>query len=151
MQSVNNNSLQTPEQQLQEKLDLYEKMLAENTRYMHVVMKDILGCRIEDIKKTRCADMPEVLQYFSGSTPNQQKNALMEFLRLMPEYRTQNRHRMAKRLHDLKEILKQRNEINDLLIYAKLNYDMHNQISMPAVQEAQVQQENQLNDEDFLT
>ena len=100
----------------------YEKLLTQQDETIHAIIQDILACKLDDIKKTKVVDMPEVLASFTGSTQNKKKEELLEFLRLMPEYKTTDKDTMALRLKALKKELYRRGEIEDLLIWAKLKY-----------------------------
>ena len=101
-------------------------MLVKQDATIHNIIKDILSCKMDDIKKTRVQDMLDVLEQFSGTTLNKKKEELMEFLRIMPEYKTTDKEVMARRLTALKAELKRRGEIQDLLIWAKINYHKQN-------------------------
>ena len=107
-------------------IDTYEDMLVKQDATIHNIIKDILSCKMDDIKKTRVQDMLDVLEQFSGTTLNKKKEELMEFLRIMPEYKTTDKEVMARRLTALKAELKRRGEIQDLLIWAKINYHKQN-------------------------
>lgn len=105
----------------------YEKLLIENEEDIHAIVQDIVNTKTRDIKATKLVEMAGILKYFSGSTPHKQKEALLEFLNIMPEYKTTNMDLMEKRLTGLKNELKRRGEICDLLIWAKLKYQNQNE------------------------
>ena len=100
----------------------YDKLLIQQDETIHAIIQDILSCTIEDIKRTKTVDMMEVLENFSGSSPHKKKAELLDFLRIMPEYKTTDKDTMALRLKALKKELHRRGEIEDLLIWAKLKY-----------------------------
>ena len=105
----------------------YEKLLIQSNLYIHNIVQGILRCKTQDIKATKCAEMTQVLRHFTGTSPHKQKEALMEFLNIVPEFKTTDMELMDKRLHALRDELKRRGEITDLLIWAKLNYVKQNQ------------------------
>ena len=100
----------------------YEKLLIEERDYIHRLVQSIMNTKLEDIRKTKLADMAEILTMFKGSTPNKQKEALIEFLKIMPEYKTTDKDVLLLRLRTLKRELKREHEITDLLTWAKLRY-----------------------------
>ena len=118
MEDSDSENLQMPP----EVTTTFEKLLTQQDATIHTIIQDILSCKLDDIKKTKVGDMVEVLENFSGTTPNKKKEELLEFLRIMPEYKTTDKETMALRLKALKKELHRRGEIEDLLIWAKLKY-----------------------------
>ena len=118
MEDSDSENLRPP----QELATTYEKLLTQQDATIHAIIQDLLACKLDDIKKTKVVDMVEVLENFSGTTPNKKKEELLEFLRIMPEYKTTDKETMALRLKALKKELHRRGEIEDLLIWAKLKY-----------------------------
>ena len=100
----------------------YQRMLTEREDEINHLVKDIMDMKIESIRKTRCSDMAAILNLFSGTTPGKKKDELIEFLRLMPAYRTCDKEVLRNRLEYLKATIKQRDKISDLLVYAKLKH-----------------------------
>ena len=124
----------------------YEKLLREADESVHRAIRDVLDCKMDDVKRTKVIELREVLNNFSGETLNRKKEELMEFLRIMPEYKTANPNLLTARLQALKEELKKRGKIEDLLIWAKLKYKRKEQSNM----QEQVNTQEPVNDEDFL-
>ena len=100
----------------------YEKLLIEERDYIHRLVESIMNTKLEDVRRTKVTDIPELLKLFKGSTPKRQKEALVEFLKIMPEYRTTDQDLLLQRLRILKRELKREHEITDLLTWAKLRY-----------------------------
>ena len=100
----------------------YQRMLTEREDEINHLIKDIMDMKIESIRKTRCSDIAAILNLFSGTTPGKKKDELIEFLRLMPAYRTCDQEVLRNRLEYLKATIKQRDKISDLLVYAKLKH-----------------------------
>ena len=100
----------------------YEKLLIDQKDYIHALIQSIVNTRLEDIRRTKVTDMEEILAMFKGSTPNKQREALVEFLKVMPEYKTTDQDTLLLRLKALKAELKRQHEITDLLLWAKLKY-----------------------------
>ena len=115
-------SLELPENLPENPTSPYEMLLVKEDEYIHQIVQGIMNCKTNDVKRTKCAEIAAVLRYFSGSSPHKQKEALTEFLTIMPEYRTTNPELLEARFKALKDELKRRGEITDLLIWAKLKY-----------------------------
>lgn len=100
----------------------YQRMLIQREEEINYLIKDIMNMKIESIRKTKCSDIANILNLFSGTTPGKKKDELIEFLRLMPAYRTCDQEVLRSRLELLKGTIKQRDHISDLLVYAKLKH-----------------------------
>ena len=100
----------------------YEQWLRSNEEEVNRVVKDIMGMKLEAIRKTKGNEICDLLQLFSGTTVNKKKEELVEFLKLMPAYRTCDKDLLLRRLQDLKELIRRRDHISDLLVYAKLKH-----------------------------
>ena len=98
----------------------YEEMLVKRTEVINSIIKDILAFKLGDLKTTKVDSINNILDFFSGSTPNKKKENLIEFLRLMPSFRTTDPELLERRLRDLKHELRQRDGIKDLLVYAQI-------------------------------
>ena len=100
----------------------YEKLLAQQEEYVHAVVKSIFDCKLDDVRHTRCEDIERILNFFSGSTQKKKREALVEFLKICPEYRTTDQDVLYQRLKALEAELRRKGEISELLIWAKLKY-----------------------------
>ena len=100
----------------------YEKLLAQQEEYVHAVVKSIFDCKLDDVRHTRCEDIDRILNFFSGSTQKKKREALVEFLKICPEYRTTDQDVLYQRLKCLEAELRRKGEISELLIWAKLKY-----------------------------
>ena len=107
--------------------DPYIQLLLQQDEHIHQVVQGILKCSMVDIRRTKVTEIPHILNMFTGPSLSKQKEALIEFLQLMPEYRTTETDDLYNRLLALKAELKRRGEITDLLIWAKLKYQNQNQ------------------------
>ena len=101
-------------------VEIYEQMLVKQTEVINNIVKDILAFKLGDIKNAKVNTMENILAHFNGSTLNKKKENLIEFLRLMPSFRTQDPETLERRLSQLKEELRRKNYIKDLLVYAQL-------------------------------
>ena len=101
-------------------IETYEEMLVKQTEVINSIIKDILAFKLGDLKTTKVDSIDRILVLFNGSTPNKKKENLIEFLRLMPSFRTTHPETLERRLRDLKNELRQRDGIKDLLVYAQL-------------------------------
>ena len=101
-------------------IETYEELLVKHTEVINSIIKDILTFKLGDLKTTKVDSIDSILVLFNGSTPNKKKENLIEFLRLMPSFRTTDPELLERRLRDLKNELRQRDGIKDLLVYAQL-------------------------------
>ena len=101
-------------------VEVYEEMLVKHTEVINSIVKDILDFKLGDLKTTKVDTIDSMLKLFNGSTPNKKKENLIEFLRLMPSFRTTQPEILERRLRDLKDELRQREGIKDLLVYAQI-------------------------------
>ena len=107
--------------------DPYIQLLLQQDEHIHQVVHNILKCSMVDIRRTKVTEIPHILNMFTGPSLSKQKEALIEFLQLMPEYRTTESEDLYNRLLALKAELKRRGEITDLVIWARLKYQNQNQ------------------------
>ena len=107
--------------------DPYTQLLVQADEHIHQVVQNILKCSMVDIRRTKVTEIPHILNMFTGPSLSKQKEALIEFLQLMPEYRTTETEDLYNRLLALKAELKRRGEITDLVIWARLKYQNQNQ------------------------
>ena len=107
--------------------DPYTQLLVQADEHIHQVVHNILKCSMVDIRRTKVTEIPHILNMFTGPSLSKQKEALIEFLQLMPEYRTTETEDLYNRLLALKAELKRRGEITDLVIWARLKYQNQNQ------------------------
>ena len=105
----------------------YEKWLLNNEQEINKAVKDIMAMRLDAIRKTKVSEMTEILELFSGTTQNKKREELIEFLKLMPAYRTCDKDLLLERLQNLKTLIARRDKISDLLIYAKLKQETEEQ------------------------
>ena len=101
-------------------IETYEELLVKHTEVINSIIKDILTFKLGDLKTTKVDSIDSILVLFNGSTPNKKKENLIEFLRLMPSFRTTDPELLERRLRDLKHELRQRDGIKDLLVYAQI-------------------------------
>ena len=100
----------------------YENLLLTNETHVHQVLQDILNCRLEAIRRTKPEDMEKIINLFKGRTPNQKREELVEFLKLMPEYKTTDQDVLYRRLKALKDQIKAKEGVSDLYFYAMRKY-----------------------------
>ena len=107
--------------------DPYTQLLIQADEHIHQVIQSLLKCSMVDIRRTKVTEIPHILNMFTGPSLSKQKEALIEFLQLMPEYRTTESEDLYNRLLALNSELKRRGEITDLVIWARLKYQNQNQ------------------------
>ena len=96
----------------------YDDLLIKNSDDVHRALQDILSCKIDDIRRTKVQDMEQILKLFPGKTLTKQKEELIEFLNIMPEYRTTDQQVLYQRLKTLKDQLKRTGGVSNLCIWA---------------------------------
>ena len=100
----------------------YDTFLLQHEEHMHLVLQDILSCSTEAIRRTNVRNIENLLSLFKGSSPHKKKEELVEFLRLMPEYKTNDQDLLYRRLKALKDQIKVTQGTSDLYLYASRRY-----------------------------
>ena len=100
----------------------YENFLVQYQDHIHQVLQDIMNCRVDNIRRTPVKDMEAILNLFKGTSLNKKREALVEFLRIMPEYRTTDQELLYQRLKALKEHIKTNEGYSDLYLWALWKY-----------------------------
>ena len=100
----------------------YETFLQEHGEHLHAIVQDMLNCRLDAIRATRVKDIEPILNLFKGPSLAVKKNLFVEFLRIMPEYRTTDQELLYTRLKTLKERIKVKDGTSDLYYWAMRTY-----------------------------
>ena len=100
----------------------YENFLLENGDLVHQAVQDILNCRIEAIRKSKGEDIEQILNLFIGASLSKKKEQLIEFLKLMPEYKTTDSDLLYQRLKALQEQISRTEGYSDLYFHAYRKY-----------------------------
>ena len=100
----------------------YDTLLMQYGDCVHDNMQSILNCKLEAIRKTSVHDIEPILNMFIGSTLRHKRDMLIEFLKLMPEYRTTDQEVLYNRLKTLQEQIKRTTGDVDLYYYALRRY-----------------------------
>ena len=100
----------------------YDTLLTQCGDNVHDVIQGILNCKLEAIRRTSVHDIEPILNLFLGSTLKKKREALIEFLKLMPEYRTTDEEVLYNRLKTLQEQIKRTTGDTDLYYYALRRY-----------------------------
>ena len=95
-----------------------DNFLVQNASYIHEIVQDMLNCKLETIRRANTQNIQNILSLFRGDSSFRQRDALIEFLRLMPEYRIDDPDRLYLRLKALKDHLTRTGGVTDLLIWA---------------------------------
>ena len=101
----------------------YDNLLMQYGDNVHDSIQDILNCKLEAIRKTSVHDIEPILNLFLGSTLKKKREALIDFLKLMPEYRTTDQEVLYNRLKTLQEQIKRTTDDVDLYYYALRRYN----------------------------
>ena len=80
----------------------YEELLIEEGELVNNMMKDSMRLKLEEIKSTPCADIPEILAFFEGQSQSGKRKALMNFLKDYPAYKSTDPKLLRYRLMNLK-------------------------------------------------
>ena len=100
----------------------YEKLLLENEDLIHQAFQDSLNCKIDAIRKTKVEDIEQILNLFFGPTLAKKREQLIDFLKLMPEYRTTDSDLLYQRLKALQEKISRTEGYSDLFFHAYRKY-----------------------------
>ena len=100
----------------------YDNLLIQHGDYVHNIIQDMNKCKLEAIRKTSVHDIEPILNMFIGSTLRHKRDMLIEFLKLMPEYRTTDQEVLYNRLKTLQEQIKRTTGDVDLYYYALRRY-----------------------------
>ena len=96
----------------------YENFLLQNEDHVHQVIQDIQACKIELLRRTSINALDNILDLFNGTSKQRKKEEFVEFLRLMPEYRSTDLEVLYRRLKALQDQLKVTQGTSDLYLYA---------------------------------
>ena len=105
---------------------LFDNLLIQYSDYIHSIIHDINSCKFEDIRKTSVHDIEPILNLFIGSTLKHKRDTLIEFLKIMPEYKTLDQNVLYQRLKALQDYIKQTEGTSDLYYYALRKYGNEN-------------------------
>ena len=100
----------------------YDTFLLEHEEHLHQIYQDIQACKVENIRRTSIHDIENILSLFRGATPTKKREALIDFLRVMPEYKTTDQDVLYRRLKALKDRIKVTHGTSDLYYYAMKKY-----------------------------
>ena len=100
----------------------YDTFLLQYKDHIHIVIQDILNCSTEAIRRTNVHNIENVLSLFKGSSLYKKKDELVEFLKIMPEYKTNDQDLLYRRLKALKDQIKVTQGTSDLYLYASRKY-----------------------------
>ena len=100
----------------------YETFLLEHGEHLHAKVQDMLNCRLDAIRATSVKDIEPILNLFKGPSLAQKKALFVEFLRIMPEYKTTDKELLYKRLKALKDYIKVKDGTSDLYYWAMKRY-----------------------------
>ena len=105
----------------------YDTFLLQYKDHIHAVIQDILNCSTEAIRRTNVHNIENVLSLFIGPSLHKKKEELVEFLRLLPEYKTTDQDLLYERLKALKDHLRRTEGDSDLYFYALRKYRKTNE------------------------
>ena len=104
----------------------FDKLLIQQGDYVHNIIQDMNKCKLEAIRKTSVHDIEPILNMFIGSTLRHKRDILIEFLKIMPEYKTSDQNILYQRLQALQDHIKRTEGTSDLYYYALRKYRNEN-------------------------
>ena len=104
----------------------FDNLLIQHGDHVHNIIQDMKNCKLEDIRKTNVHDIEPILNMFIGSTLRHKRDVLIEFLKIMPEYKTADQNVLYQRLKALQDHIKRTEGNSDLYYYALRKYRNEN-------------------------
>ena len=98
-----------------------DKILRYREKDFNAMIQDMTAFSAQTVRNANVKDIEELLKYFTAEpTWSKRKEALIEFLRLMPGYKTSNKYVLHRRLGQFIRRQVMTGGIRDPLLYAKL-------------------------------
>ena len=97
-----------------------EKILRYREKDFNAMINDMTTFSAQTVRSANVKDIEDLLKYFSASTWSKKKEELIEFLRIMPGYKTSDKYLLERRIGQLVYHQIRTGGIRDPLLYAKL-------------------------------
>ena len=99
---------------------IIEKILRYREKDFNTMINDMTTFSAQTVRSANVKDIEDLLKYFSASTWSKKKEELIEFLRIMPGYKTSDKYLLERRIGQLVYHQVRTGGIRDPLLYAKL-------------------------------
>ena len=99
---------------------IIEKILRYREKDFNAMINDMTTFSAQTVRSANVKDIEDLLKYFSASTWSKKKEELIEFLRIMPGYKTSDKYLLERRIGQLVYHQVRTGGIRDPLLYAKL-------------------------------
>ena len=99
---------------------IIEKILRYREKDFNAMINDMTTFSAQTVRSANVKDIEDLLKYFSASTWSKKKEELIEFLRIMPGYKTSDKYLLERRIGQLVYHQIRTGGIRDPLLYAKL-------------------------------
>ena len=97
-----------------------DKILRYREKDFNAMIQDMTTFSAQTVRNASIKDIEELLKYFTAPTMSKKKEELIEFLRIMPGYKTNDKYLLQRRLGQLVYHQVRTGGIRDPLLYAKL-------------------------------
>ena len=97
-----------------------DKILRYREKDFNAMIQDMTAFSAQTVRNASVKDIEELLKYFTAPTMSKKKEELIEFLRIMPGYKTSDKYLLQRRLGQLVYHQTRTGGIRDPLLYAKL-------------------------------
>ena len=97
-----------------------DKILRYREKDFNAMIQDMTTFSAQTVRNASIKDIEELLKYFTAPTMSKKKEELIEFLRIMPGYKTSDKYLLQRRLGQLVYHQVRTGGIRDPLLYAKL-------------------------------
>ena len=97
-----------------------DKILRYREKDFNAMIQDMTTFSAQTVRNANVKDIEELLKYFTAPTMSKKKEELIEFLRIMPGYKTSDKYLLQRRLGQLVYHQVRTGGIRDPLLYAKL-------------------------------
>lgn len=99
---------------------IINKILRYREKEFNEMIADMTAFSAQTVRNANVKDIEDLLKYFKAPTLTKKKEELIEFLRLMPGYKTSNKYVLHRRLGQFIRRQVMTGGIRDPLLYAKL-------------------------------
>ena len=97
-----------------------DKILRYREKDFNAMIQDMTTFSAQTVRNANVKDIEELLKYFTAPTMSKKKEELIEFLRIMPGYKTSDKYLLERRIGQLVYHQARTGGIRDPLLYAKL-------------------------------
>ena len=115
--------------------DIVDKILRYREKEFNAMIEDMRTFSAQTVRSASIKDIEDLLKLFTAPTMSKKKEELIEFLRLMPGYRTHDKYLLQERIAKLIWHQNRTGGIRDPLLYAKLQNQPEQDEEIPSLNE----------------